>query len=302
MMYNCKIKFTLVVTKGTRSLEETYTKDGSCEQTGIATCSENENPSVAECTGILDCKADLKSDEENYSKLHAINFKLEEVNNQNIDEYVDVNGLSEVPINEQRSTEIEDIIKNGGNFYAFTQSGRSSCKCENGIASLKLNGSVVGYKDTSIKNQYNFITTEEEKATCTLSKEGGSNDAILDCTVPTSSKTFNFTQYESLNIDDGTTDSIVNLETNSESSLCEVEDNSSIKKSSTSGLSGGATAGIVVGSVAVVAAVGAIATFVAIPTKVVGVAAANAAAQSIATSSQAGLAVPSATTAAHIAA
>ena len=72
------------------------------------------------------------------------------------------------------------------------------------------------------------------------------------------------------------------------------------KMNSSSGLSGGATAGVIVGSVVVVAAVGAIVTFVAIPTKVAGVAAAQAAAQTIATSSQAGFAVPAATTSGKI--
>ena len=302
MMYNCKIKFTLVVTKGTRYLEDTYTKDGTCEQTGTVTCFENGNPTVAGCTGMLDCKADLESEDANYSKLQAKNFKLEEVNDQKIREDVDANGLSEVPIDKQTGTMFEDALIKNANFYAFTQSGLSSCKCENGIASLKLNGSVVSYKDSSINNQYSFTTTEEEEATCTLYKEEGTNEAKLDCTAPTSSKTFNFIESESMNIDGDTTNSLIALETNSEAPLCEVEDNSVIKNSSTSGLSGGATAGIVVGSVVVVAAVGAIVSFVAIPTKAVGVAAANAAAQSIATSSQAGLVVPSATTSAQIAA
>ena len=49
-------------------------------------------------------------------------------------------------------------------------------------------------------------------------------------------------------------------------------------------------------------AVGAIITFVAIHTKVAGVAAAQAAAQSFATSSQAGFVVPTGTTSGHIAA
>ena len=72
------------------------------------------------------------------------------------------------------------------------------------------------------------------------------------------------------------------------------------KNSSSSGLSGGAISGIVVGSVVVVAAVGATAAFVAVPAKVAGVAAASAATQSVAATSQASLAMPTAATSGKI--
>ena len=292
MMYNCKIKFTLVVTRRTRSLEEIYTKDGTCEQTGTVTCFENGNPTVAGCTGMLDCKADLESDDATYSKLHATNFKLEEVNNQNMnDEDVDANGLSEELLDQQTGPKFED---DDSDLYVFNQSGRSSCKCKNGIARLKLKGSVNGYKELPINKEYSFNTTDGETASCTLDKKEDSSDATLKCNVPTSSKEFNFTKYDSSNTVGGT-NSLVALETNTGTSLCEVEDGND-KNSSSSGLSAGAIVGIVIVCVVVMIAVGAIIAYYAVPFKKAGMAAAAAVNQPDQTSSQTGFVVSPVTT------
>ena len=298
-MFNCNVKFTLVVTRK-RSLDlDSDENEGTCKQIGIVTCSENENPSVADCTGMLDCEANL--DNFNYKELQAKDFKLIEVNGLDMkNETLNANIISDKFLNEQTGTEFEDKMENCDNFYVFNQNGQTSCKCNNGKADLKLKGSVAGYKEDAIKDSYSFTTTKGEDATCYLEKEEGSSDATFNCsfdTVDTSSKTFKFTEYESKS---DATNSLISLETNS-ATLCEEDDSSINTKSSSSGLSGGATAGIVVGSVVVVAAVGAIVAFAAIPTKVAGVAAAQAAAQSFATSSQAGFVVPSATTSGHIA-
>ena len=300
IMFNCKIKFTLVVTKERRSLES-YETEGTCEQIGTVTCSENENPSVADCTGMLDCEGYLENDYATYSKLQAKDFKLEEVNKQNMnDEKVDANGLSEMILNKQTGTDFEKKTKIFKKFYAFNQIVRSSCKCKNGITNLKLKGSVAGYNKDIINNEYSFNTTEGE-ASCILVKEGGYSDATFNCTVPTSSKTFNFVDYESPNFN-GDTYSLAALEMNSGKSVCSIEDDSSSKNSSSSGLSGGAIAGIVVGSVVIVIAAGAIIAFFAISTKAAGIAAGVAAAQSAASSSQTGFVVSPTTTSGNIAA
>ena len=182
------------------------------------------------------------------------------------DEDVDANGLSEEILDKQTGTQFEDRMKIGGNFYSFSQSGRSSCKCKNGIANLKLKGSVAGYNELLINSEYNFTTTEGQTATCTLDKKEDSSSATLQCKVPTSSKEFNFTDYESTNTDGGT-NSLVSLETNDGTSLCSVEDNSNDKNSSSSGLSGGAIAAIVIVCVILMIIIGIIIAKFAIPYK-----------------------------------
>ena len=302
MMYKCEIEFSLNVTTVKRSLEVNPIK-GKCKQTGTAYGSKGKKPTVASCTGMLDCTAELESDDD-ISIIKAYDFIMTSVNgNYNLKDYVDASGLTEENLIDKTGTGFEDDMKNGGNFYGFDQSNKK-CKCnKNGEASLNLKGTVAGYDEDEIITEYSFKTTENEIATCTFVKEVKTDVATVGCKVHTSSKEFNFINYESKN-NEGDTPSTIYIENDSGSSLCEVEDDSSNninKGSSSSGISGGAVAGIVVGSVAVALVAGGIIAFFAITAKTVGVGVATAVAgQAAASSSQTGFVVSTATTTGNI--
>ena len=290
MLYSSKIYFKLYATISRRSLAQEVS-DGICTQTGTAAGSEKKNPLVVDSTGIFDCESDL-NDDADYSEMRADDFVMKLANgNENLSIDVDVNSIMEKgkSLKECTGSEYGNIVKYGGDSYTFIQS-RKKCKCKNGVANLNLKGLVSSFDDSAFKKNYTFNTTEDQQATCTLEKEEDST-ATLKCNAPTSSKEFNFTEDYSLNTDDDK-NSTLYLKTGSGTSLCEVEDGGGVNVPSSSGLSGGAIAGIVIGCVIIMLIVGVIIAYQAIVAKGAAVPAAASSQVIAGTDSHSGFVVP----------
>ena len=259
-----------------RQKEKENQKDinGTCILIRAAEGSLREEQTLKGSTASFDCFSDyIKEEEDDFTELKLKNVTITSLNDDEPkDKIVDANAAFKINIMKEEKAKSkydeEDAL------YVFEQNYQT-CKCKDGIANFKLKGTIENYKDKEIKGEiYTLTTSENNDAKCNLTKEANSDEVTLDCQVETSTEKFDFITGEDTETN---SESSIALEMNDDSVLCSESNGSS----SSSGLSGGAVAGIVIGSIAGVLVLAGIAVLVAFAVKTTGAAAAAAAAGTI---------------------
>ena len=272
MIYELQLKiFLTVITNNRRTLEENEEYvEGDCTLRRAAEGSLKEEPTLKGSTASLDCVSYYDKNEY-FTEVKLKNATITSLNEDKLkDTKVNANAAFKINIVEQKDAKYDEDIP----LYVFEQNYQT-CKCKDGIANFKLKGTIENYKDKEIKGEiYTLTTSEKNDAKCNLTKDANSDEVTLDCQVETSTEKFDFITGEDIETN---SESSIALEMNDDSVLCSESNGSS----SSSGLSGGAVAGIVIGSIAGVLVLAGIAVLVAFAVKTTGAAAATAAAGTI---------------------